>query len=339
MTKLQSTAAFFAENYLLPAFYHIMIRNCIACHKTVKEGGFMAYIIENAHLLKEDRLEQTSLFIKNKRFDSLRPSYKRFSHMRLDANSYIMTPPHILFNPNIPFDSSFQSMKEYYIKEFITKGCTMFLTYAEVDKEYLLNSAIKRMKTKLLNSPIDYVIGVRIPLRLLTTSFLRKCKREKIPAIFIEIEEDAELESIPWGWLREAMFPYNSPLIPIFTSDKPKNRNRARAKWVSILEQEKIPFIQDELSAGEPIQHKNLCKIGIYPVKTGIHQGGEVSYNFYSKEDFYSNMGEKGLFQHYQEKLLVTVHKGTVVRAGDEIMFRPGFGEHVTIKTPSFYIK
>jgi hypothetical protein len=299
----------------------------------------MAYIIENAHVLKEDKLEQTSLLIKDKRIDSLRPSFKRFKYMRLDANSYIMTPPHILFSPKIPIDSSFQSMKHFYVNEFLNKGCTMFLTYAEVDKEYLLKPALKRMKTRLLNSPIDFVIGVKIPLGLLTTTFIRKCKREKIPAIFVSIEDDTNLETIPWGWLREAFFPYNCPLIPIIDSDKPRIQKRLLGKWTNIMSQEKIPFIQDELMADSPIEHENLCKIGIYPVKSGIQQGGEVSYNFYLKKDLPTSMEEPELFHKYMDKLLVTVHKGTVVRAGGNILFRPGFGEHVSIQTPSFFVK
>ena len=63
------------------------------------------------------------------------------------------------------------------------------------------------MKTTLISSPIDFIIGVRIPVRLITPSFIRKCKREKVPAIFVELEDLDELEDIPWGWVRDALFP------------------------------------------------------------------------------------------------------------------------------------
>lgn len=317
---------------------NIFFYECIACHKTDKEGGFMAYIIENASLLKDTGIEHISLFIKDERIHSLRTSFKRFSHMRLDADGYIMTPSHTLFCPDIPSNTTFHIRKQFFLDSFIKKGCTMFLTYAKVDKEYLLQTSIKEMKKQLLNSPVDYTIGIRIPLHLLTPSLIRKCKKMKIPAIFIEVNEDAlMLETLPWGWIREAIFPYNCPLIPIFTAEKPRQQKHAQANWTSILTKEKIPFIERELSTEEPISLKHLCKLGIYPKKVGIYQGGEVSYNFYSKEGLKGHLEAGELFQVQWEHLIITVHKGTVIRAGSEVVFRPGFGEHVIIDTPSFF--
>lgn len=297
----------------------------------------MTYIIENANLLKDDRLEQSSLLIKADRIDSIRPSFERFSYMRVNASSYVMTPPHILFCPRFPCDSSFQDMKKFFINELITKGSTMFLTYVEIDKEYLLQSAFTKMKTTLLNSPIDYTVGVKIPIRLLTTSFLIQCKRAKIPAIFVEVEDECQLKEIPWGWLREAMFPYNSPLIPIFVSDNEKKKNQLEVTWRELLHKEKIPYIEHELEENVPISHENLCKMGIYPVKSAIHHGGEVSYNLYGKDVSEKEICERDLFQQVDKRLLVTVHKGTVIRAGKDVHFRPGYGEYVLIKTPAFF--
>ena len=34
---------------------------------------------------------------------------------------------------------------------------------------------------------------------------------------------------------------------------------------------------------------------------------------------------------------MVTVHKGTVVRAGENVLFKPGNGEYVKVRTPSFF--
>lgn len=298
----------------------------------------MAYIIENASLIKNSSLEQTSLLIKDERFHSVRTTFKRFSYMRLNADAYIMTPPHIVFCPEIPNSTTFQERKQFFIDTFINKGCTLFLTYAKVDKEYLLQSSLKETKKQLLNSPVDYTLGIKMPLHLLTPSFIRKCKKLKIPAIFIEIEEDASaLETIPWGWIREAMFPYNSPLIPIFKAEKLKQQKIAQENWTSILTKEKIPFIEHELSTEEPISLKDLCKLGIYPKKVGIYQGGEVSYNFYLKEGLGIALEADKLFKDFRQQLMVTVHRGTVIRAGSRVSFRSGFGEHVVIDTPSFF--
>lgn len=47
---------------------------------------------------------------------------------------------------------------------------------------------------------------------------------------------------------------------------------------------------------------------------------------------------ELDLFHYHNHRLLVTVHKGNVIRAGSNVFYRPGFGEEVTVKTPSYYI-
>lgn len=297
----------------------------------------MAYIIENADLLKKDGVERTSLLINGGRIQSIRPTFKRFTYMRMNASPYVMTSTHIILDKEVPFNDSFSRIREYYENTFLRKGCTTFLTYTEVDKEYLLKPKLQEKKKNLLNSPIDFIIGVKIPLRLLTPSFIRMCKKERIPILFVELEDRDTLENVPWGWVREAMFPYNSPLAPLFKQTTAKLRKQAHAKWIEILTKEKIPFIEKEIEEKIPLSHSTLCKIGVYPIKSNVHQGAEVSYNFYLKEDEANMIEESDLFLYHSHRLMITVHKGMVIRAGDDIMFRPGFGEQVVINTPSFY--
>ena len=297
----------------------------------------MTYIIENATILKERKMTKTSLLIENGKILSIKPDYKRYRFIRMNAASFIMTPTSTLLHKELPLDLPFQELKAYFINEFILKGCTTFITLAAVNQEQALSKEIKRVNTRLLNSPIDYIIGVKISSRLLTPSLLRKCKREKVPAIFVEINQVDELYSLPWGWLREAMFPYNSPLIPLFVNKNERERNYALAEWKRMMEKEKIPAIHEEIAENEPIPYSVLKKIGIFPKKSSIHQGLELSYNLYLKSREIRNIEEVELFHYYRHILVHTVHKGEVIRAKDYIDFRPGFGEHVKINTPSYF--
>ncbi|WP_077213793.1 hypothetical protein [Bacillus dakarensis] len=297
----------------------------------------MAYIIEHANILKESNVEQASILINEDRIELIRPSFERYSYMRFNASSFIMTAPHIIFDPNLPFEQSFQRMRQYYMDAFLKKGSTLFLCYASIEKEYLFRNALIEIKKRLLNSPIDFIVGVKIPVKLLTPSFMRRCKKEKTPAIFVEITDIKELYEIQWGWVREAMFPYNSPLIPIFKQDKPRLKKQAQTKWLELLTNEKIPFIENEMEASAPISSINLMKMGILPLKSALQQGSEVSYNLYLLDDEDNKIEESALFHYHNHRLAVTVHKGTVIRAGEKVLFRPGFGEQVMIQTPSFF--
>ncbi|PLR77148.1 hypothetical protein CU633_11390 [Bacillus sp. V3-13] len=295
------------------------------------------YLIENANILKEKHLDKASLLIKNNRIVSVRKSYRKLTVMKMDANKFIMTPSHIIYDNRLPLSQPFQDMKNYFINNYLLKGCTAFMTAAAVRYENELAACLKNLRMSLLNSPVDMILAVKIQPSLLTPAFIRKCKKERVPAIFVEINSEKDISLLPWGWIREAMFPYNSPLIPVFSDEAPRIRNRLKEIWKQIMLGEKIPAIDGEMIGNEPISQSVLAKIGIYPLKSYLNAGGELSYNLYWKSREIKNIEETALYHYHNHRLAVTVHRGTVIRAGGEVLFRPGFGEHVTIKTPSFF--
>lgn len=293
----------------------------------------MAYIIENAHILKGKQIQDLSLLIKEDRIASARGSFKMYKHLRMDASEFIMTPTHVLLDLHLPLHESFEQRKAYYVENFIKRGVTTVLTCVTVQRERQLEKELKKLHTALLDSPFDYVVGVCVPSTLLNPGFIRKCKKEKIPAIFVNITNESEIQRVPWGWIKEAMFPYNCPIIPVFkTVDK-----RVKKTWGHYVESVHLPSFKDTLPMSQPLERNVLEKIGIYPRKSYLHDGGEVSYNFYLKDSETVKMIESELFLKQHSKLVITVHKGKVIRAGKQICYRPGFGEHVQINTPAFY--
>jgi hypothetical protein len=297
----------------------------------------MGYIIENANILKETKLTKLSLLIEGDHIAAKKERIHHNKYIRMNAESYIMTPSFVLLDTRIPLNASFQEFRKYMVENFLLKGCTTLLTYSSITYESELTEKIKETKTALISSPIDFLVGVKISLRLLTPTFIRKCKKERIPAIFINVEDLDELTSIPWGWIREALFPYNCPLVPIISNQLKKDAKRALSKWKDIMENEKIPAILEELKADQPLPVTVLNKIGLYPQKASLLHGAEVSYNLYLKAREIINVDEVELFHYHSDRLLVTVNKGKVVRAGEEVLFKPGYGEYVRVRTPSYF--
>ncbi len=298
----------------------------------------MAYILENVNILKRGKLSRTSLLVEHGRISFMKPSINRFRFMKMDGDSFIMTATHVTLDTQIPIHQPFQEQKEYFSDQFIRKGCTTLLTYVEIKHEFELQSKLEQFKKELLNSPIDYVIGIKIPIRLLSASFMRECKKRKIPAIFVRIENKDELDSVPWGWIKEAIFPYNSPLIPIFQVGNDSNElKQVKQTWQMIMSKVNISSIADEIIEKQSISEQILAKIGIYPIKSSIHLGAEVSYNFYEKSRELYQIDQNELYKQHESKLCITVHKETVIKAGEQLNFQSGFGEHIQIKTPSFY--
>ncbi|MDQ0271072.1 hypothetical protein [Cytobacillus purgationiresistens] len=297
----------------------------------------MTYIIENANVLKNGIQTVSSFLIENGRISSVRDAFPMYRYMRMDASSYIMTPSHVRYIKDFPIHQTVKEGKAFYIEEMILKGCMTFLTTVAINYEHQLHDELMKMRTNLLNCPVDYIIGVQIPVRLLKQSFILQSKHEKIPAIFVEIKDVEELEAVPWGWVREALFPYNSPLIPIFTAEDPKERMLQSKKWVQLMEAHRLPSVKEELEDGLPLTYSTQAKIGIFPFKSHLHHGFELSYNFYLKSREITKIEELELYRYHSERLIISVHKGRVIRAGDDLSFKPGSGEYVMIKTPSYY--
>jgi hypothetical protein len=297
----------------------------------------MGYIIENANILNGNKLTNCSLLIKENHIAAKQIRFNSYKLIKMNAEAFIMTPSYVLLDSTIPLKASFHEIKKYMIDLYLSKGCTTLLTYANVSFESELIEKIKEIKTALTSCPVDFLIGVNIPLRLLTQSFIRKCKKQKVPAIFLEVNHPDELEKIPWGWIREALFAYNCPLIPIISMELKKEAKTVLSKWKGIMEKEKIPALFHEIKEKEPLSIPVLNKIGLYPHKASLLHGAELSYNLYLKGREIKNVDEVRLFHYHSDRLLVTVHKGKVVRSGEEVLFKPGNGEYVKVKTPSFY--
>ncbi|MBV7507129.1 hypothetical protein KW850_17850 [Bacillus sp. sid0103] len=295
------------------------------------------YIIENANLLKDKQLKACSLLISNNRIDKIDTHFNYYRLIKMNAAPYIMTPTYVMLNSTIPQIKTFQELKKCLIEEFVLKGCTTMFTYVNVSYENELSSKISELKTALLSSPLDFLIGVRIPIRLITQSFIRKCKKEKVPAIFVDLQTHEELEQIPWGWIKDAMFPFNCPLIPIISSAEKKEVKSVLSKWKGTMNRENIPALYEEIEENTPLTISVMNKIGLYPQKASLMSGTEVSYNLYTKIIESRNVDDMNLFHYHSDRLVVTVHKGAVLRAGNDVIFKPGYGEHVRVRTPSFF--
>ncbi len=295
----------------------------------------MAYIIENVSILKNRSLKKTSLHIEDNRINALKDRFSKERSIRMDGNPYIITPTPIIYDNEVTRLNPKQ--QKDHIQGIIKKGCTMFLAACHVNKERELSYELRKTKNMLLNCAVDYVICIKIPLKILTVSLIRSCKKERIPAVFVEINNHADLYKVPWGWIKEAAFPFNCPLIPQFSIEDEEERKKAQEVWTAIMKDANISSIKKELMEKKVIPYEALIKIGIYPFKGNIYQGGEVTYNLYEKSRSIINIDETELFHYHYNRILATYHKGVCIRAGEKVFYQPGFGEQMEIKVPSFF--
>jgi CRISPR/Cas system-associated protein endoribonuclease Cas2 len=293
----------------------------------------MAYIIENANMYKHETIERVSLLVDKNRILSVKPSFNRYNYMKMNANPFIMTPTHVYMDVDTAIKVDDSQKKTYIIKKFLMKGCTTVLAVTSIKYDHQLEEKLVNTRNFFNGTPLDFVVAVKIPFSKLNPTFIRKCKKEKIPAIFVELNQEDELalEKTAWTWMKDALFPYNCPLIPVIHT---VNHPSLLQTWNNILKREKVPYVDKILTENEPIPLDVLKKIGIYPLKGYLQTGGELSYNLYYPDEgeiFDLEINDK------EFSLMITVHKGKIIRVKNKVHYDNDQGEELKISRPSFF--
>ena len=298
----------------------------------------MTYIIAQAKVLKLDRIVNCSILVKDNRIDYISTNMKRLRLMRVNVSNFLLTPGHVMIDFAFPQHQTFQQTKEYFRSKYLAKGCTTILAITHIQYERELPRKLNQLKHLLINSPIDYYVGVKIPLTTLTPSFIRACKRNKVPVVLIEIENESDLIQVPWGWIAESFFSYSLPLIPLWSSKVHSNRLKNTVEmWKNLMKENQIPTIPLCPKENTPLSLDVLKKIGIYPAKGDIRIGGEVDYNLYDLNEISYTVDQRPLVDYHCHMPKITMHKGKFVKISEQIYFHPGFGDECTVKVPGHF--
>jgi len=292
----------------------------------------MDYIIENALSVENGSSTKVSMLVRNREIRYFGADTLNLSLIKMDARSFIITPSFIYFAPHIP-DLSFEEFKSYFSDHFLTKGCGTIITNFQIEHLNEFDKMLRKKRQSMLNSPIDYLLGVTVPAATLNTSLVIKCKIAKIPIIFIEFNRLNELERIPWGWIKDASFPYNPIFIPIFPPSMKSYRQKFLSrKWDSILQKEKLPHLPQPLQTELPLNLEIIKKIGLYPKKGILKVGGEISYNLYLQNE------QKSEIKNNILRPSICVQKGKFLCINEKPIFRPGYGDEILINKTALFV-
>ncbi|WP_299088361.1 hypothetical protein [uncultured Metabacillus sp.] len=288
----------------------------------------MRYIIDNATIVKANGLEKTSILINKNKIEFMRQSMDNIRFMRMDMSSYLLTPGYVMLDFSLHSLLHFQQFKQNLIHHYMKKGCTSLLTVVDIHFEHELGATLKQKRHQMINSPIDYYIGIKIPLKLLSPSMIRKCKQQQIAVVFVEIDETDKLSSKSWGWIRDAMFSNPITLIPFlkekneFVNKKPKQL----LHWERIMKEHRLSSIVSPLEEGVPLSKDVLMRLGIYPEKGDIRVGGQVNYNLYKLGEIRYHTDGKPVINAIEQHPTITVHQGRIMNVDGETSFIPGIG-------------
>ncbi|OCA90924.1 hypothetical protein A8F94_03385 [Bacillus sp. FJAT-27225] len=295
----------------------------------------MPYLIENAAILRENKITRESIMTEGDTIDTIRPDLTRYTFRKMNVEGFLMTPCFTVLDGTLLDNSPSQSTQ--IVKDYVMNGATTVITYVKPAYERELAGRLENAQKQLSDSPADYAIAVKIPLTSLTPTLIRDCKRRKLPAIFVEINHLSDFAKVPWGWVREAVFPGNFPLIPIFNGTETDVDRQLLVKWTKTMASEKIQTIPHEIKESIPLSPYEMNRLGIYPNRSSLLHKAELSYNLYRNDEEVKNVDEVSMFLYHRERLAVTVLRGCVIRPDEKAGVGMVTGENIKIKTHSYY--
>ncbi|HET7578543.1 MAG TPA: hypothetical protein VFK33_04605 [Bacillales bacterium] len=291
----------------------------------------MSYLIRGANELngakKDFLIRDRKIVYKGKNLDHLKS-------LSMNCGGFHITPSRVGVDLSIIGNEDGALCKNRFI-EWQRIGCTTMLVVCPLESVQNLQELLRKTRHRMINSSVDYVIGISFPMRKLTPSFVRLCRLEKIPFIFAEIKSEEDLEGVEWPWIRNELFSYRLAIVPDTRNFPLQERALMKWKkhWKTLAAQFDIPTVVDFTEDEMFLTKEASRKIGISPFKGELRTGFDVDYNLYESTSL-----ADPLELHYDKDSIpdVVVLRGRLMKAGKTVYYRPGFGKEVIVRVPGY---
>ncbi|WP_078428488.1 hypothetical protein [Alkalihalobacterium alkalinitrilicum] len=292
----------------------------------------MKYILADVKRKVDREIQKKSYYIENDSVSYVNEKMDKLKFTRLNMNGFTLAAGHIMNDFNL---INFNHKEAYKVrfKRLIEKGCTTIVTYPLVENVDELNKKLRLARHQLINSPIDFMIGIQTTLTGLTPLLIRKCRREKVPIIRLNINSIEDLYKVSWERMKEAMINYQLLIIPNWT-ETPVTRKKEEKLvqvWGELSNQYRIPTHLSFPDEHEPFPKVLSKKAGLYPRKSELIVGSDVDYILYQNDEVNKD-------SMVPIEPAVVVLRGKVIKAGESIYYKPGFGREVRINVPRHFL-
>ncbi|MCF6408226.1 hypothetical protein [Pseudalkalibacillus salsuginis] len=294
----------------------------------------MEYILEN--VWTTDKVpRQKHVHIRNNVICYVSERPLKMKCYTVNSTGLNVVPGHILRN------FSLSGMDEEsllnHCEELVSRGCTTVVSAFPLKYTKEFEHRLESLRKQLSNLPIDYVIGVQLPMTRISPSLIRNCQRHKLPFINTIVEQEEDLDTVIWEWIRNVNFPYTIPILADW-SQLPVHEKRLlqlKEKWKRLCKEKSIATIDAFPEEGERLSKDQLQGLGIYPKKGSWISGSDVDYLIY--EGNISVDGEEILKYDGDNNPAIVVQNGTVIKVGEEFRLEPGTGRELKIIRPGIF--
>ncbi len=295
----------------------------------------MEYILENVWTTDRNP-KQKHVYVKDNvvRYVSERPL--RMKCFTVSSAGFDVIPGYVFR------DFSLNGMDDVSLKDhcgqLVMMGCTSVVTSLSLTYPKEFEQRISETRTKLNALPFDYAIGVQLPMNRISPALIRTCQKAKIPFINAMVEQEEDLDTVIWEWVRNVNFPYTVPIIADW-SQIPLHEKRLmqlKEKWVRICKDKSIVTIDDFPNQDQQRLNKHQLQcLGLYPKKGSWVTGCDVDYLVYERN--VSVDGEERVEYDKGKNPVIVVQNGNIIKVKDDIRLKQGNGKEMRIIRPGIF--
>ncbi|MED1601520.1 hypothetical protein [Alkalihalophilus marmarensis] len=305
----------------------------------------MLYLLNHIH--KHDCLERParSYLIKEGKITYINTSMARWIGKTSNGTGLTIAEGAI-YTMTSPCSSkqSFSAFKEQQVN-LIKKGGTSSISFAQVEYEREIEAAMKRQKHAMVNSTLDYVLGLELPIHLLRPTVASICKRLLIPVIKVHINSVEQLYQVQWEHISYLQLTYPLVLIPVFKTTVKGERSQMKELWDQYCTHYRLQTEDDP--ANEKWSKTALQKMGLFPVKGELLVSSDFDYQLFNnyekkcnqppkKQGFFLD-GKTDLDYDKREPAIVALRDRTL-KVNLDTCFYPGYGRQIEVTTPRRFL-
>ncbi|WP_257351769.1 hypothetical protein [Pseudalkalibacillus decolorationis] len=294
----------------------------------------MEYILENVWTA-ENESRKKNVYVKNNTICYVSDRPLKIKCMKVNTNGLQFIPGYIMRDFSLESLDTESLLKR--CEEVINLGCTTLVTTFSIRYGKEIEDRYNRFLNHLSVMPIDYVIGLSIPMRRITPAIVRFCQKKKVPFIYAVVEQEEDPDTVVWEWIRNVNFPYTIPIIPGWgqLALHDKRTMQLKDNWQRICRMKSITTIQSFPLEEQPLTKYHLQELGIYPKKGSWITGSDVDYQVYQQDP--SLAAPPRVQYDKSNKPLLVVRNGTDLKVGGDLRINPGTGKHLKITRPGLF--
>lgn len=82
---------------------------------------------------------------------------------------------------------------------YYEQGVGIILIPIAITYEYLLISRLEEIRNLMQDSPLEYLLAIKVAQKMVSPKLMQCCIKERLPAVFVEITDLDGLTRFPWS--------------------------------------------------------------------------------------------------------------------------------------------